>query len=56
MAQSPSKDRARRKLPPGKARRAIDAIVACLEYEDLQGSDRVALEDARAALDSYDQS
>lgn len=42
-----------RRLPRGKARRAIDAIVACLEYE-LDPSDGVALEDARAALHDYD--
>lgn len=41
-------------MTPAKARRAIDAIVACLECADVTGSDAVALEDARAALAKFE--
>lgn len=39
-----------RRMTPDIAPRAIAAIVAALECEDVDGSDRVALEDARAVL------
>ncbi|MFE9192024.1 hypothetical protein ACFYL6_20705 [Micromonospora sp. NPDC007208] len=36
-----------------RARHAIDAIANVLESDEIDASDRVALEDARAALDKY---
>ena len=52
LAQAKAKTRAKR---PGTAQKAINAIVACLEDGtlDLEGTDRMALEDARAALDKF---
>lgn len=41
------------RMTPRKARRAIDAIVACLACEEIEGTDEMALEDARAALDKF---
>lgn len=44
-----------KKMTPAKARRAITAIVAALECDDVDGSDRVALEDALAVLAQWDE-
>lgn len=42
-----------KKMTEAKARRLVDAIVAVLECEDIDGTDRVALEDARAAVSPW---
>lgn len=36
-----------------RAQHAIDAIADVLESDEIEASDRVTLEDARAALESY---
>lgn len=40
-------------MTEAKARRAVAAIVAVLDCEDVEGTARVALEDARAALSPW---
>lgn len=43
-----------KRMTAAKARRAIEALVAVMECVDVDGSDRVALDDARAVLDQWD--
>ncbi len=50
-----STERNPKRMTPAKARRAIAAILACLECGDLDGSDRVALEDARTVLAQFEE-
>ncbi len=49
------RERKPKTMTPAKAQAAVDAILVCLECTDLDGSDRVALEDARAALSSFEE-
>lgn len=48
-----AKDRKPKQMTEAKARRAVDAIMACLDCTDIEGTARVALEDARAALSPW---
>jgi hypothetical protein len=43
-----------KKVTSAKARRAIEAITAVVECDDVDGSDLVALEDARAVLAQWE--
>lgn len=36
-----------------RAQHAVDRIADVLEHDEIDGTDRVALEDARAALEKY---
>ena len=45
-----------KRMTTAKARRLIDAIAACVECEDIEDGDRVALDDARAAIERFDKS
>lgn len=42
-----------KRMTYAKARRAVAAIVTVLDCEDINGSDRGAFEDARAALSPW---
>lgn len=42
-----------KRMTEAKATRLVRALVECLDCEDIEGSDRVALEDARAAVSPW---
>ena len=42
-----------RRQPADRVQRAIDALADVLAHEDVEPGDRVALEDARAALEHH---